>query len=257
MGAFPWIVSDELWERIEPLLPRKERRFRYPGRKPLPDRQVLCGMRAAHGHPVGVPAQGTGFGSGMTCWRRLRDWNEAGVWQRLHEVLLAELNAAGRLDWSRCVVDSSHTQGARRGSHTGPSPGARGRTGSKHHLITDGRGTPLAVILAGGNRNDVTQLLPLLDAVPPIQGRVGRPRRRAVTPYADPGYDHDCSASRSGPAASYLPSHGAEPGAAPDWASAGGWSSGPSSGCAASADCACAGNDERTYTKRFSHLPAV
>ncbi|MFF8196568.1 IS5 family transposase [Streptomyces bobili] len=191
MGAFPWIVSDELWERIEPLLPRKERRFRYPGRKPLPDRQVLCGMRAAHGHPVGVPAQGTGFGSGMTCWRRLRDWNEAGVWQRLHEVLLAELNAAGRLDWSRCVVDSSHAQGAKRGSHTGPSPLDRGRAGSKHHLITDGRGTPLAVILAGGNRNDVTQLLPLLDAVPPIQGRVGRPRGRAVTPYAGPGYDHD------------------------------------------------------------------
>jgi transposase len=57
-----------------------------------------------------------GFGSGMNCWRRLRDWNEAGVWQRLHEVLLAELDAAYRLDWSRCVVDSSHVRALKGGS---------------------------------------------------------------------------------------------------------------------------------------------
>ncbi len=57
-----------------------------------------------------------GFGSGITCWRRLRDWNAAGVWQRLHEILLAELNAAARLDWSRCVVDSSHVRALKGGS---------------------------------------------------------------------------------------------------------------------------------------------
>ncbi|GEK01942.1 hypothetical protein TNCT1_42180 [Streptomyces sp. 1-11] len=54
-----------------------------------------------------------GFGSGMTCWRRLRDWNEAGVWQRLHETLLAELNAAARLDWSRCAIDSVSVRAAK------------------------------------------------------------------------------------------------------------------------------------------------
>lgn len=57
-----------------------------------------------------------GFGSGMTCWRRLRDWNEAGVWQQLREVLLAELNAAARLDWSRAVVDSSHVRAMKGGA---------------------------------------------------------------------------------------------------------------------------------------------
>lgn len=60
--------------------------------------------------------QELGFGSGMTCWRRLRDWNEAGVWQQLHEVLLAELNAAARLDWSRAVVDSSHVRAIKGGA---------------------------------------------------------------------------------------------------------------------------------------------
>jgi transposase len=159
----------------------------------LPDREVLSGiLYVLHtGIQWEYLPQDLGFGSGMTCWRRLRDWNEAGVWQRLHEVLLAELNAASRLDWSRCVVDSSHVRALKGGSTRGPSPVDRGRAGSKHHLITDGHGTPLAVLLTGGNRNDVTQLLPLLDAIPPVRGRVGRPRRRPDSLFADRGYDHD------------------------------------------------------------------
>jgi transposase len=72
--------------------------------------------------------QELGFGSGMTCWRRLAEWNEAGVWQRLHEALLAELNAAGKLDWSRAVIDSSHVRAAR--PKSGPSPVDRARPGS-------------------------------------------------------------------------------------------------------------------------------
>ncbi len=102
-GKSPWIVSDELWDGLEPLLPQRERRFRYPGRKPLPGRQVLCGiLYVLHtGIQWEYLPQELGFGSGMTCWRRLRYWNPAGVCQRLHEVLLAELNAASRLNWSR------------------------------------------------------------------------------------------------------------------------------------------------------------
>jgi transposase len=63
--------------------------------------------------------------------------------------------------------------------------------GSKHHLITDATGIPLAISLTGGNRNDVTQLLPLIDAVGPVTGRRGRPRRHAERVLADRGYDHD------------------------------------------------------------------
>ncbi|MFD9305402.1 transposase [Streptomyces sp. NPDC060048] len=58
--------------------------------------------------------------------------------------------------------------GAKRRLQTSPSPVDRGQAGSKHHLITDGHGTPLAVILTGGSRNDVTQLVPLLDAIAPV-----------------------------------------------------------------------------------------
>ena len=116
--------------------------------------------------------QELGFGSGMTCWRRLRDRNGAGVRQRLHELLLSELRPAADLpDFSRAAVDCSHTRAMKGGSATGPSPVDRGKAGSKHHLIVEAHGIPLAAITTGGNRNDVTQLIPLIQAVPPIRGK--------------------------------------------------------------------------------------
>ena len=77
------------------------------------------------------------------------------------------------------------------GSETGPSPVDRARNGSKHHLLVDANGIPLACTVTGGNRNDVTQLIPLLEAVPAVSGRPGRPRRRPECVIADRGYDHD------------------------------------------------------------------
>lgn len=112
MAVAPWIVSDELWELVEPLLPRKERRFRYPGRKRLPDRQALQGILFVLHTGIAwqhVPGE-LGFGSGVTCWRRLDEWQRAGVWQELHAVLLARLRAAGELEWSRAIADSSQVQ---------------------------------------------------------------------------------------------------------------------------------------------------
>jgi len=189
----PWIVSDELWARIQPLLPVPPRRADHPGRKRLDDRKVLCGILFVlyTGIRWEFLPQELGFGSGMTCWRRLRDWNDAGVWTRLHENLLAELHAAGALDWSRAVIDGSHLRAMKGGPKSGPSPVDRARTGSKHHLITEAHGIPLQASLTGGNRNDVTQLMPLIQDIPPVRGRRGRPRRRPDTVYADRAYDHD------------------------------------------------------------------
>lgn len=124
MRESPWVVSDGLWERVEPLLPRRERRFRYPGRKPLDDRQVLSGILFVLHTGIGwehLP-QELGFGSGMTCWRRLHAWQEAGVWDRLHETLLAELNATGVLDWSRAAADSSQIQAKKGARKSAPAP---------------------------------------------------------------------------------------------------------------------------------------
>jgi transposase len=104
-------VPDGLWQRIEPLLPKPVLRDpRRPGRKRIPDRQVLSGILfVLHtGIQWEFLPQELGFGSGMTCWRRLKRWTEAGVFDRLHHLLLADLNAAGRIDWSRAVMDGSH-----------------------------------------------------------------------------------------------------------------------------------------------------
>lgn len=104
------ILDDDLWALIEPLLPPpKQRRARYPGRKPLDDRAVLTGILFVlqSGIRWAMLPQEMGCGSGMSCWRRLRDWQAVGVWDRMHEVLLAKLPAADRIDWSRVTVDSS------------------------------------------------------------------------------------------------------------------------------------------------------
>jgi transposase len=76
-----------------------------------------------------------------------------------------------------------------RGEKTGPNPTDRRKAGSKHHLLTDSQGIPLAAQLTAANRNDITQLLPLVDAVPPVRGRPGRPRRKPDLVQGDRGYD--------------------------------------------------------------------
>ena len=103
------ILDDELWQIIEPLLPKKKRRFRYPGRKSLDDRAVLRGILFILKTGIAwedLP-QEMGCGSGMTCWRRLRDWQKAGVWDKIHRVLLSQLRRADQIDFSRAVVDSA------------------------------------------------------------------------------------------------------------------------------------------------------
>jgi transposase len=91
------------------LPPPKPRRKKYPGRRPVSDRAALNGILFVF--KTGIRwcdlSIKLGFGSGPTCWRRLRDWQKAGVWDRLHELLLAKLREAGQLDFSRAAVDSS------------------------------------------------------------------------------------------------------------------------------------------------------
>src|SRR5450756_1282453 len=99
MATPPWIVPDELWELIEPLLPKHERRLRYPGRKAPAGPPALCGILfvlhtgSAWRH---LPPE-LGCGSSITCWRRLDEWQRAGVWDELHALLLARLRAAGEI----------------------------------------------------------------------------------------------------------------------------------------------------------------
>lgn len=120
-----YLVPDGLWERIAPLLPPpKPRRYRHPGRRPADDRAALAGIVfvlktgiAWNQLPTGLVGR-----SGVTCWRRLRDWTEAGVWPVLHERLLGRLRALGELDLEVCAVDGSHVR-ALKGGPCRPLPG--------------------------------------------------------------------------------------------------------------------------------------
>ena len=103
-----WIVDDDLWKLIEPVLPPWP--AKAPGPRPVPDRLCLQGILFVLHTGIGwedLP-QELGFGSGMTCWRRLQRWSEAEVFDQVHQILLARLNAANRIDWSRAAMDGSH-----------------------------------------------------------------------------------------------------------------------------------------------------
>ncbi len=115
------ILPDDLWTLISPLLP-PDKPAKSNGRPPIPNRQALTGILFVlrTGIPWEYLPQELGCGSGMTCWRRLRDWNEAGIWQQMHEVLLAQLHHSDRIDWSRAVMDSSSVRAVFGGSKRAP-----------------------------------------------------------------------------------------------------------------------------------------
>jgi transposase len=183
------LVSDELWKRIEPLIPKHQSPTLKGGRPPVDDRQALEGILFVLKTGIqweDLPYQ---FGCcGMTCWRRLRDWQAAGVWDRLHQLLLSELRAADRLDWSRAVIDSSSVRAVGGGEKTGPNPTDRSKPGSKHHVLTDGGGVPLQVELSAANTPDVKHLPSLVANIPPVRGKPGAPRSRPDSLYGDRAY---------------------------------------------------------------------
>jgi transposase len=185
------LVPDKLWEVIKPLLPApKPRRFRNPGRKPVDDRKALTGILFVL--KTGIPWEDLpvemGCGSGMTCWRRLRDWQQAGVWAQLHQVLLAKLENADKIDWSRGAVDSTFARAFGGVAGSGKNPTDRGRPGVKQHILTDAQGVPLAGDITAANVPEIKELLPLVDSRGP-RDSAGRPRRRLKVLYGDRAYD--------------------------------------------------------------------
>ena len=164
------LVSDALWSLFSPLLPPHPPRPKG-GRPPINARATLTGILFVlkSGIPWEMLPQEMGCGSGMTCWRRLRDWQEAGIWQAFHHTLLDRLGRAGLIDWSRCSLDAASLPAKAGGAATGPNPTDRGKPGSKRHLVVDRQGIPLAVLLTAANVHDSTMLDEALDAVPPVR----------------------------------------------------------------------------------------
>jgi transposase len=188
------LVSDELWEAIQPLLsPTKPRRFRLPGRKRLDDRKTLtCILFVLK---TGIPWEGLpaemGCGCGTTCWRRLHVWYVQGIWFKLLQVLLERLDDAGKIDWSRAAVDSSFARAFGGAEGSGKNPTDRARPGVKHHALVDAHGIPLAADSTPANTPEIKELLPLVDSAGPLDEETGEPRHRPEEVYADRAYDSE------------------------------------------------------------------
>jgi transposase len=118
------LLPEELWKTIEPLLPSKKA---GPGRPPSSNRKAMLGILFVlkTGIPWKMLPRELECGSGMTCWRRLRDWQKAGVWGKVHRVLLNQLQKEGKLNWKRAVVDASNVRALFGGPKRAPIPRTR------------------------------------------------------------------------------------------------------------------------------------
>ncbi len=119
-------ISNELWAVLQPLIPEFEHSVKGGRRRSVGDRAALNGI--LYVLQSGVPwedlPQDIGYGSGMTCWRRLRDWQAAGVWDRLHVAMLRRLREHDQIDWGRASVDGASVaspRGARKPARTQPT----------------------------------------------------------------------------------------------------------------------------------------
>lgn len=183
-------LPDAFCESVVSLLPMQELPGRQGGRPAIPHVVVLkviwfvltVGCRWKD-----IPRE---FGCcGETARRRLKHWQELGVWQNVHLRLLALLNQRGRLGAGIVLIDSTHVRAFGGGDRSGPSPVDRRKPGTKLTLLTDLRGTPLVLRSSPANSSDHQEILPTVAAYPSIGGLPGRPRRTPDLLFADAGYD--------------------------------------------------------------------
>jgi len=184
------LVSDAFWERIKHLIPPKKPQPEG-GRPWLEDRAVQAGIIFVlrSGIPWKMLPKEMGCGSGMTCCRRLRDWYEAGVWEDLYKAILCEMQADQKINWALAIAARAKARAMAGGLEKGPNSTDRGKPGSKHHVLADANGVPLAMVLTEANVHDFKGLIPLVDEVPSVHGLVGHPRNRPDAIQAVTAYD--------------------------------------------------------------------
>jgi len=183
-------ISKELWAELGPLIPLFTPSPKGGRRGTVDDHAALNGI--LYVLQTGIPwddlPQERGFGSGMTCWQRLRDWQAAGVWERLHLAMPRRLREHDQVDWERASLDGNSISRPRWGRKSAQSDGS-GKLGSKRHIVVDARGIHLAITVTSANCHDSVAFETTLDAIPAVSGLSGRPRRRPGKLNADKGYD--------------------------------------------------------------------
>lgn len=186
------LVSDALWDIVEPLLPEFEPRPQGGGTVPVDERTVFTAIVFVLTSGCAWRHLPPSFGVSVpTAHRRFMAWAEDGVFDRLHREVLDRLGAAGDLDWTSAILDAASVRAKKGGSLTGRSPVDRGKHGSKIHVISDANGIPLTTGVSAGNTHDSTMLQPMVEQIPSVRSRRGPRRRRPRKLRADKGYDYD------------------------------------------------------------------
>ena len=161
--TYPWKVSDELWERIEPLIPPRPPRPKG-GRPPADDREMFAAMVYVLRTGIQWNALPRELGASSTVYDRFRLWESQGVFQRLWQAGLAEYDELAGIGWDWQSVDSSTVKAPYAVAAVGPAPTDRGKQGTKRSLLCDRQGIPLALVIEGANRHDMKLVTATLQA---------------------------------------------------------------------------------------------
>lgn len=183
-------MPDEFYELARPLLPAEKRVSLVGGRPAKSHRTVLkviWFVLVTSCRWKDVPQE---LGCcGETARTRLQEWERAGIWDRLHQLILRTLHQNKQLDLETVIIDTTHARAVGGGEATGPSPVDRRKKGTKFTLLVDRNGVPLVIRAVPANRSDQLELLPAVASFPTISGQPGRPRTHPDEVYADAGFD--------------------------------------------------------------------
>jgi putative transposase len=184
----PWEVSDELWERVAPLIPERPAHPKG-GRPAADDQQMFAAIVYVLRTGIQWNALPRELGASSTVYDRFRWWEEQGFFQRLWQAGLQEYDELAGIGWDWQSLDSSTVKAPFAQAAVGPAPTDRGKQGTKRSLLCDRRGIPLALVIEGANRHDMKLVSATLDA----QG-YERPEPTMEQPHnlcLDAGYDYD------------------------------------------------------------------
>lgn len=183
-----WRMPDEVWERLEPLLP-KWHPSPEGGRPALPLRQVADGIYYVLRTGCQWKAAPREFGSGSALHHYYQEWVRRGVFRKLWQMALHEYDKLKGIEWEWQCIDGAITKAPLGGEKTGKNPTDRGKSGTKRSLLTDGAGVPLGLEVSGANRHDVQLIKQTIKSIPI---RRPKPTRRAQQHLcADKAYDSD------------------------------------------------------------------
>lgn len=183
-----FLPPESLWLAVEPLLPQPKPRPRG-GRPPMPDRDAFFAIFYILRTGIQWKALPRSLGAASTVHDRFQAWRRAGVFERLWASGLVEFDTERGLDFEWQSIDGCMTKAPLGGEATGPNPTDRAKKGTKRHLLTEGHGLPIGLVVTGANRNDMTQVEAVFESMPILPPE---PSRDAPQHFcADKGYDFE------------------------------------------------------------------